>query len=149
MSWVEKYILALEKKPETGYKKFDGYYLCPCCYYPTFSSRPEFDICPLCNWEDDGQDDHNANEILGGPNHGYSLTEARQNFKQYFTMYRPSDIYHFERTTIKKQLGKIIKDLTIIKREIITQYNSLLNINDKKERKIKFKEIQILLKKLK
>lgn len=149
MNWFEKYTQELAKRSKEGYKKFDEYYICPCCYYPTFSSRPEFDICPLCNWEDDRQDDHNADEVLGGPNHGYSLTEARKNFKQYFTMYRPSDIYHFERTTVKKVLGKIVEDLTVKKQEIINEYNQLLHIENEKERKVKFKTINTLLKKLK
>jgi len=37
-------------------------------------------MCPVCFWEDDGQDDHGADIIRGGPNHGLSLTEARDNF---------------------------------------------------------------------
>jgi len=48
-----------------------------------------FEICYLCNWEDDGQDDHNADAIMGGPNYGYSLTVARENFKRYGNMYTP------------------------------------------------------------
>lgn len=54
---------------------------CPCCGYPTLDERAAYDICVLCNWEDDGQDDPNADEVWGGPNAGYSLTEARKNFK--------------------------------------------------------------------
>ncbi|WP_328401066.1 CPCC family cysteine-rich protein [Streptomyces sp. NBC_00390] len=59
----------------------DGPYACPCCRYVTLSERGWYEICPVCFWEDDGQDDHDANEVRGGPNHGLSLTEARQNFK--------------------------------------------------------------------
>nr|BFE32008.1 hypothetical protein GCM10010200_042590 [Actinomadura rugatobispora] len=33
----------------------------------------------MCCWEDVGQDDHNADEYQGGPNH-VTLTEARRNF---------------------------------------------------------------------
>lgn len=72
---------------------------CPCCAYPTINGRAAYDICPLCGWEDDGQDDEERgpsgaprpNAIAAGPNHGYSLAEARENFAQYFTMYRPTD----------------------------------------------------------
>jgi len=72
---------------------------CPCCGYPTINGRRAFDICPLCGWEDDGQDDAERapsgsprpDELANGPNHGYSLTEARENFAQYVTMYRPTD----------------------------------------------------------
>ena len=38
-----------------------------------------YDICPICFWEDDGQDDEDADDSRGGPNH-VSLTEARINF---------------------------------------------------------------------
>lgn len=34
----------------------------------------------MCFWEDDGQDDHDADEIRSGPNRGLSLSEARRNF---------------------------------------------------------------------
>jgi Cysteine-rich CPCC len=84
---------------------------CPCCGYPTINGRGAFDICSLCGWEDDGQDDpercpylhaYFENEhgrtaytdpsyVLGGPNTDYSLAEARENFAQYVTMYRPTD----------------------------------------------------------
>jgi len=40
----------------------------------------EFEICPVCFWEDDGQDDHDADHIRGGPNGMLSLTEARRNY---------------------------------------------------------------------
>lgn len=63
---------------------------CPCCGYPTTSGET-YEICDLCSWEDDGQDDLNADEILGGPNQGYSLVEARQNFEKYLVMYPPEE----------------------------------------------------------
>ena len=53
---------------------------CPCCGYPTLGERGGYEICELCWGEDDGQDDADADIVLGGPNHGYSLTEARENF---------------------------------------------------------------------
>ncbi|MET8412345.1 CPCC family cysteine-rich protein [Streptomyces sp. NPDC005195] len=33
------------------------------------------------SWEDHGQDEHDANEVHGGPNHGLSLWKARRNFE--------------------------------------------------------------------
>jgi hypothetical protein len=62
--------------------------LCPCCGFPTLGGRAFFEVCSLCNWEDDGQDDHNADEVLGGPNADYSLSEARKNFRERGHMYR-------------------------------------------------------------
>ena len=34
-----------------------------CCAYPTLSTRGIHDICDLCWWEDDGQDDPNADDV--------------------------------------------------------------------------------------
>jgi hypothetical protein len=53
---------------------------CPCCFYRTLAARGDYEICPVCFWEDDGQDDHNADEVRGGPNAALSLTEARANY---------------------------------------------------------------------
>lgn len=53
---------------------------CPCCGYATLSGRGEYEICNVCWWEDDGQDNHNANVVNGGPNGKLSLTRARINF---------------------------------------------------------------------
>jgi cysteine-rich CPCC protein len=53
---------------------------CPCCHHFTLGERGEFEICPVCFWEDDGQDDHDADHIRGGPNGMLSLTEARRNY---------------------------------------------------------------------
>ena len=55
---------------------------CPCCDYVTLPQRGEYDICPVCFWEDDGQDDHDADVVRGGPNGLLSLTQARANFQQ-------------------------------------------------------------------
>ena len=64
---------------------------CPCCGYPTLGGRGEFEICELCDWEDDGQDAADADEVRGGPNKDYSLTEAQQNFETYLVMYPLAD----------------------------------------------------------
>ena len=54
---------------------------CPCCRYRTLPDRGHYEICPVCFWEDDGQDDDDADEVLGGPNGDLSLTQARLNFQ--------------------------------------------------------------------
>ena len=58
-------------------------YRCPCCGYRTLDERGGYEICSVCFWEDDGQDDHDADEVRGGPNHDLSLKKARQNFREY------------------------------------------------------------------
>lgn len=57
-------------------------YRCPCCGYRTLDDRGGFDICEVCFWEDDGQDDVDAatNRPLG-PNH-ISLAQARENYQR-------------------------------------------------------------------
>lgn len=52
---------------------------CPCCGYATLEVRGDYEICPICFWEDDGQDDADAEEEKGGPNR-HSLTDARRSF---------------------------------------------------------------------
>lgn len=56
---------------------------CPCCGYLTLSERGAYEVCRVCFWEDDGQDDHDADVVRGGPNSSISLTEARRNFAAY------------------------------------------------------------------
>jgi len=65
-------------------------YTCPCCGYPTIEEkRASWEICSLCNWEDDGQDDPDADKVAGGPNYSYSLSEARENFEKYLIKFNP------------------------------------------------------------
>lgn len=59
----------------------EGPYPCPCCGFITLTERSAYEICPVCFWEDDGQDDHDADEVRGGPNRALSLTVARANFQ--------------------------------------------------------------------
>lgn len=54
---------------------------CPCCRYCTLEGEGN-EVCPVCYWEDDGQDDPHADEVWGGPNADLSLTQARINFEK-------------------------------------------------------------------
>lgn len=47
----------------------------------TLHERNACEICPVCFWEDDGQDDGDADLIRGGPNGPLSLTQARKNYR--------------------------------------------------------------------
>ena len=58
-------------------------YRCPCCDHLTLPYGGSFEICPVCFWQDDGQDDSSATEVWGGPNHDLSLAQARQNFQEF------------------------------------------------------------------
>ena len=65
-------------KPEGKVKTFR----CPCCGYKTLRGRGNYEICKVWFWEDDGQDEPDADIVLGGPNYSLSLTQARANFRQ-------------------------------------------------------------------
>ncbi|GAA2216147.1 hypothetical protein GCM10009850_116160 [Nonomuraea monospora] len=60
----------------------DEPYTCPCCFRPTLCYRGGFQMCDECWWEDDGQDDHNADVVMGGPNGSESLTAERQRYRE-------------------------------------------------------------------
>ncbi|MFD9321102.1 CPCC family cysteine-rich protein [Streptomyces sp. NPDC060053] len=47
-----------------------GPYGCPCRRLMTLETSACFEICPECGWEDDGQDDVDADEVLGGDSAG-------------------------------------------------------------------------------
>ena len=53
---------------------------CLCCGYRTLSAPAAFELCPVCWWQDDGQDESDADVIRGGPNGLLSLTAARANY---------------------------------------------------------------------
>lgn len=66
---------------------------CPCCRNKTLMQRGEFDICPVCFWEDDGQDDDDALDVRGGPNGDLSLAEGQLNYRR-FGASREQDLLH-------------------------------------------------------
>ncbi|MER5786924.1 CPCC family cysteine-rich protein [Streptomyces sp. NPDC001980] len=56
-------------------------YQCRCRGFLTREERANYEICPVCFWEDDGQDDHDADRVRGGANGRLGLTQARRNFR--------------------------------------------------------------------
>ncbi len=140
--WFEDYIQHVEqgvtRPPQPG-----AHYTCPCCGYPTLPERAGYDICELCNWEDDGQDDPHADEIWGGPNGVYSLAEARLNFKSYLIMYSPHKPFgHIggNTNTAREQQAKqsIVEAFDMMTKESDTSMlQSLWQIVDQNERILK------------
>jgi hypothetical protein len=53
---------------------------CPSCGYLTLTQRAANEICLFCFWEDDGQDNTDADKVLGGSNGNDSLTVYREEF---------------------------------------------------------------------
>jgi hypothetical protein len=99
-----QYIFHIEEKTDKCCSSKNKEEDCPCCNYPTLPERGSYYICPLCFWEDDGQDEPFCEEVWNGPNGDYSLIEARNNFAEYLTYYRPSDKEMFEKEKEKEHL---------------------------------------------
>lgn len=79
VAWFHEYTARLDSQPP-------GLPLrCPCCGCKTLGERGVYEICPVCFWEDDGQDDATAHEVWGGPNGALSLTQARANYQAFGT----------------------------------------------------------------
>jgi hypothetical protein len=68
-----------------------GSLTCPCCGFLTLAERGTGEVCRVCFWDDNGQDDHDADDVKGGPNHSLSLTQARHNYAAYGAS-RPGDL---------------------------------------------------------
>ena len=54
---------------------------CPCCGYYTLDMRAEYDICPVCFWEDDP--DQRKDETNDGGANKVSLIAARKNYQRF------------------------------------------------------------------
>jgi hypothetical protein len=50
---------------------------CPCCGYRTLETAGALALCPVCWWEDDGQEDADASDVRLTVNGDLSLNEAR------------------------------------------------------------------------
>jgi hypothetical protein len=55
---------------------------CPCCGYKTLDAPAALKLCPVCWWEDDGQEDDDAADRRLTVNGELSLREARVNYAQ-------------------------------------------------------------------
>ncbi|HEY1648104.1 MAG TPA: CPCC family cysteine-rich protein [Terracidiphilus sp.] len=53
---------------------------CPCCGYKTLEAPAALALCPVCWWEDDGQEDKDASEVWLTVNGQLSLTQARAHY---------------------------------------------------------------------
>lgn len=58
--------------------KFNSYIQCYCCGYFTIEERGNYEICPVCFWEDDGGNKDKTN-MYSSVNH-MTLDEGRMNF---------------------------------------------------------------------
>ncbi|MGA7860129.1 MAG: CPCC family cysteine-rich protein [Terracidiphilus sp.] len=51
---------------------------CPCCGCKTLDAPEAMALCPVCWWEDDGQEDDDAADVRHTVNGALSLSEARE-----------------------------------------------------------------------
>jgi hypothetical protein len=56
---------------------------CPCCGYRTLDAPAALSLCPVCWWEDDGQDDEDASVVRFTVNGQLSLNQAREYFVRF------------------------------------------------------------------
>lgn len=89
---------------------------CPCCGRKTITERNEYEICRVCWWEDNGQDNRNS-DIVSGPNGNISLTRARFNFIK-------TGIFDPERSDLQKSIEP--KDKYPIGRQFIVDKQNLI-----------------------
>ncbi|MGE6228456.1 CPCC family cysteine-rich protein [Paenibacillus chitinolyticus] len=71
-------------------------FACPCCEFKTLPVKGEYDICPVCFWEDDGATDP---AFYSSPNH-MTLTQAQKNFSKFGAM-SESALPHLDRDRLK------------------------------------------------
>jgi hypothetical protein len=55
-------------------------YRCPCCGCRTLAAPGALGLCPVCWWEDDGQEDEDAAEARMTVNGSLTLSEARLHY---------------------------------------------------------------------
>jgi len=75
-------------------------YKCLCCGCRTLDSRGEYDICPVCYWEDDAYlilseesikgiyydselSESDLMDIPSGANHGLTLRQGQENYRSF------------------------------------------------------------------
>ena len=79
---------------------------CPCCGYKTLDSIREYDICPICFWEDDPIQ-YDEPDYEGGANH-VSLKDAQKNFIKFGAC----DIKMID--NVRKANNNDVKDLNFV-----------------------------------
>lgn len=60
-----------------------GRFRCPCCGYKTLAVPGALALCPVCWWEDDGQEDVDAGEVRLTVNGQLSLRQAREHYSAF------------------------------------------------------------------
>lgn len=64
--------------------------ICPACGHASLDQAGNWEVCPVCGWEDDPAQSDDP-DYAGGAN-GISLTEARQNYARFDLAFPPSEV---------------------------------------------------------
>jgi len=95
------------RNPEGGIPVFfavDTRFRCPCCGYRTLKAPGALELCPVCWWEDDGQEDEDASEVWLTVNGELSLSEARMHFAECGAAH-PRFLPHVRKPNLTEQSG--------------------------------------------
>lgn len=78
-------------------------YKCPCCGYYTFKNKPngDYEICPVCFWEDDPLAYDDPDEVCSC--NGVSLNQAKANYLKFGACHE--DMIRHVRAPEKYELG--------------------------------------------
>ncbi|WP_312287634.1 CPCC family cysteine-rich protein [Chryseobacterium gleum] len=77
VSYIEEKIKTLYQLPITVIGVAEKLNPCPCCNFRTIFEKGNYQICPVCFWEDDG----NMNDMKNSSANHMTLKEAKDNFK--------------------------------------------------------------------
>jgi hypothetical protein len=61
-------------------RSLEARFRCPCCGCKTLEAPGALALCPVCWWEDDGQEDVDATDVRLTVNGALSLSEAREHY---------------------------------------------------------------------
>jgi hypothetical protein len=72
--------IGISIKKERRIKKMKKYF-CACCGYKTVEGHGDYDICPICHWEDDPVQGKDPDYKIGA--NKVSLKDAKRNFQEF------------------------------------------------------------------
>ena len=79
LSYIHQHLGQSGLKPDSISGQPAPLFACPCCLYQTLTRHAEYEICPLCFWEDDGASEP---DDYSSPNH-MTVAQGQLNFARY------------------------------------------------------------------
>ncbi len=84
--WLYKELSAIDDRVRAVEGELESMAVCPCCQHYSLSQNGEYEICPVCFWEDDGSTKLHR---YSDPNH-MTLAEGQVNFASFGACSRTS-----------------------------------------------------------